>query len=102
MALQGIGWGFFSSPNVNAIMSSVPSHDTNHASSAVSTVRSVGQTLSLGIFTMIFAIIMGNVPIVPANYPLLIISSQIACLLSLFYQYLLLLFVYMGLKKEKY
>jgi MFS family permease len=82
MFLQGIGYGLFSSPNINSIMSSVPKKDTSTASAAVSTMRVIGQTLSLGMLTVIFAIIMGNVPIIPENYNLLISSSQIACIIS--------------------
>lgn len=77
LALQGIGYGLFASPNVNTIMSSVPPKDTPMASSAVATMRILGQTLSTGILTVIFAIYMGNVLIQPSNYPQLISCSQI-------------------------
>lgn len=83
MFLQGIGYGLFSSPNTNAIMSSVPKKDTPIASAAVSTMRVIGQTLSLGMLTVIFAIVMGNVPITPENFDLLDLSSKIACFISI-------------------
>jgi len=82
MFLQGVGYGLFSSPNTNAIMSSVPKKYTPIASASVATVRVIGQSLSLGMLTVIFAIVMGNVTIVPSNFHLLILSSQIACVVS--------------------
>ncbi|MDL2271150.1 MFS transporter, partial [Methanobrevibacter sp. OttesenSCG-928-I08] len=103
MFLQGLGYGLFSSPNTNSIMSSVPKKDTSTASAAVSTVRVIGQTLSLGMLTVIFAIIMGNVPIIPANYNLLISSSQIACIISVICCVIAVFASLVGLKsKDKY
>lgn len=82
MLLQGIGFGLFSSPNTNAIMSSVPLKETSTASASVATMRTIGQTMSLGMLTLIFAFIMGNVPMIPKYYSLLVTSSQIACGIS--------------------
>ncbi|MDO5848609.1 MAG: MFS transporter [Methanobrevibacter sp.] len=91
MAFQGFGFGLFSSPNTNAIMGSVHPKDTPIASASVATMRVIGQTLSMGMFTLIFAYIMGNVPIIPANYHLLMLSCQLAagictvlCVVSIF------------------
>lgn len=81
MIVYGIGFGLFSPPNTNVIMSSVPPKDTSVASAAVSTMRTVGQAMSLGILTLVFAFVMGNVPIVEQYYPLLIRSSQITCII---------------------
>ena len=82
MILQGVGFGLFSSPNNNVIMSSVDKKYAATASASLSTVRTVGQSFSLGLLSLIFAFIMGNVPIVPANYPLLIESSQVTMIIS--------------------
>ncbi|MDR0900065.1 MAG: MFS transporter [Methanobrevibacter sp.] len=82
MFLQGIGYGLFSSPNINAIMGSVPRKLSSVASAAVSTMRVIGQTLSLGMLTVIFAVVMGSVQILPQYFPQLIESSQIACIIS--------------------
>ena len=81
MIIYGIGFGLFSPPNTNVIMSSVPPKDTSVASAAVSTMRTVGQAMSLGILTLVFSFVMGNVPIVEEYYPLLISSCQITCLI---------------------
>jgi MFS family permease len=82
MFLQGIGYGLFSTPNTNAIMSSVPKEETPTASASLAAVRVIGQTLSMGLLTVIFAFVMGNVPIVPEYYPLLMASSKISCIIS--------------------
>lgn len=78
MAMQGIGHGFFSSPNNNIILSSVDNRkDIPTASASVATVRNLGQAFSLGILTVCFAFIMGNVPIQASNYHLLQASNQV-------------------------
>ncbi|MDO5849570.1 MAG: MFS transporter [Methanobacteriaceae archaeon] len=102
MFLQGIGYGLFSSPNTNAIMSSVPKKETPAASASVASVRVIGQTLSLGMLTVIFAIIMGNVTIIPQNYPLLIQSSQYACIISVILCIIAMISSLLGMKSSKY
>ena len=81
MIVYGVGFGLFSPPNTNVIMGSVPPKDTSIASAAVSTMRTVGQAMSIGILTLVFAFVMGDVPIVEEYYPLLISSCQITCLI---------------------
>ncbi len=79
--LYGIGFGLFSPPNTNVIMGSVPPKDTSVASAAVATMRTVGQAMSMGILTLVFAFVMGDVPIIQQYYPLLIQSCQITCII---------------------
>ena len=81
MVIYGIGFGLFSPPNTNVIMGSVPPKDTSVASAAVATMRTVGQAMSMGILTLVFAFVMGNVPIVEKYYPLLVSSCQITCII---------------------
>lgn len=81
MIVYGIGFGLFSPPNTNVIMGSVPPKDTSVASAAVATMRTVGQAMSMGILTLVFAFVMGNVPIIEQYYPLLIQSCQLTCLI---------------------
>ena len=78
MVLQGIGYGLFSSPNTNTIMSSVPPKETPAASASLSTMRVIGQTLSIAMVTVIFAIVIGSGDIVPSVYPQLIQGSKYA------------------------
>ena len=81
MVIYGIGFGVFSPPNTNVIMGSVPPKDTSVASAAVATMRTVGQAMSMGILTLVFAFVMGDVPIIEQYYPLLISSCQITCII---------------------
>ncbi len=60
LMLLGLGFALFSSPNTNAVMSSVRSPEYGIASATLGTMRLVGQTMSMGITMMIFAIIMGK------------------------------------------
>ncbi|WP_407381960.1 MFS transporter [Methanobrevibacter sp.] len=83
MIFHGLGFGIFSSPNTNAIMSSVPPKDTSIASASVATMRVIGQTMSMGMLTLVFAFVMGDVPIVSQYFPLLIKSSQITCFICM-------------------
>ena len=82
MVLQGIGIGFFSSPNITTIMSSVPPSETGMASASVSAMRVIGQTMSIGILTLIFALVMGDVLITPKVYSGLILSCHYAFVIS--------------------
>jgi EmrB/QacA subfamily drug resistance transporter len=71
LVLIGIGFGIFVSPNTNAIMGSVERRFYGVASAMVSTMRLLGQMLSMGLVLMVFAIRIGNAPITPATYPAL-------------------------------
>ncbi|MHA1198705.1 MAG: MFS transporter [Candidatus Heimdallarchaeaceae archaeon] len=56
----GIGFGLFSSPNANSIMSSVPKKMYGMASALVGTMRTIGQSISLGFATLMFSVILGR------------------------------------------
>lgn len=68
----GFGFALFSSPNTNAIMSSVEKQYYGVSSATVGTMRLIGQMLSLGLTSIIVSIILHNEKINPSNYPLLI------------------------------
>jgi MFS family permease len=68
LMLLGFGFALFSSPNTNAVMSSVESRFYGVASSTLATMRSTGQVLSMGIAMLIFAVNMGDVAITPEHY----------------------------------
>ena len=71
--------GLFSSPNMNAIMSSVPPKDAPTASASQATMRTIGQTMSLGLLTLVFAWIMGNLELAPQYAGMIVQASQIIC-----------------------
>ena len=79
MVLQGFGMGLFSSPNMNAIMSSVPPKDAPTASASQATMRTIGQTMSLGLLTLIFAWVMGSLELAPQYASMIVQASQIIC-----------------------
>ena len=81
MILQGIGMGLFTTPNTNAIMSSVPPNETPNASAAQSAMRTIGQTLSLGLLTLIFAWIMGSLKLSSEYASLIVQASQLICII---------------------
>lgn len=81
MILQGVGMGLFTSPNTNAIMSSVPPKETPNASAAQSAMRTIGQTMSLGILTLVFAWIMGSLKLSSEYASMIVQSSQLICLI---------------------
>ena len=81
MILQGIGMGLFSSPNMNAIMSSVPPKDAPTASASQATMRTIGQTMSLGLLTLVFAWVMGSLELAPQYAGMIVQASQIICLI---------------------
>ena len=64
---MGAGFGLFSSPNTNAIMSSVPPSMYGVAAGVTSTVRIAGQLLSFAAITMIFNAFLGAAPVTAAN-----------------------------------
>lgn len=61
LVVTGVGFAFFSSPNTNAILSCVDRKDYGVANSVVSTMRSVGQTLSMVIVTIIVTFMLPDV-----------------------------------------
>jgi MFS family permease len=76
LLLMGIGFGFFSSPNSNAIMSSVEKRHLGIASGVVGTMRMVGQMMSMGIAMMLISLYIGKQSINPATYPGLISAMR--------------------------
>lgn len=72
LVLMGTGFGLFSSPNSNAIMSSVEKRHLGVASGVVGTMRMVGQMMSMGIAMMLISLYIGKQEIIPATYPGLI------------------------------
>jgi MFS family permease len=72
----GTGLALFSSPNTNAVMSSVDKKNYGVASSTLGTMRLSGQMLSMAIVMMIFSLYLGPSEITPENYPLLLKSMK--------------------------
>ena len=76
LLLIGIGFALFSSPNTNAIMSSVDRKYYGVASASLGTMRLTGQAISMGIATLVFGMHLGKVKIAPENYPQFLDSTR--------------------------
>lgn len=92
LLILGTGFGFFTSPNTNAVMSTVEKRYYGVASGTLATMRLLGQMLSMGYAMMLFAIFIGPVQITPAYYPQFIsclhigfIFFTILCVVGIFF-----------------
>lgn len=82
LVLIGLGFSFFSSPNTNAVMSSVDRKHYGVASGTLGTMRLTGQMLSMVLSLMLFAFFIGPVQITPHYYPVFIKSVRTAFIIS--------------------
>jgi len=98
LVLLGLGFGIFSSPNTNIIMSSVEKKHYGLASATMGTMRLTGQAFSMGIAIMAISIMVGNVKISPAVHAELISSMRITFIICLI---LCLFGVYASSVREK-
>lgn len=81
LGLLGLGIALFSSPNTNAVMSSVDKRHYGIASAIVGSMRLVGQMSSMAIVMLIFALVFGKTKMTPEHYSYLIKSARIAFLI---------------------
>jgi len=77
LVVVGLGLALFSSPNTNAIMSSVENKYYGVSSAILSTMRMVGNILSMGIVTVMFAVFIGRVEITPEYYAAFLDSMKV-------------------------
>lgn len=78
LMVLGLGFALFSSPNTNAIMSSVDRRYYGIASGTMGTMRLIGQMLSMGLSMMIFSIFIGRVELTAENHAELLTSVHTA------------------------
>ncbi|MBI9034860.1 MAG: MFS transporter [Bacteroidales bacterium] len=81
LIVQGLGFALFSSPNTNAIMSSVEKRFYGVASSTTGTMRLVGQMISMGIVFLIFNFYIGKKSFQADIFPELLVSIKVLFLL---------------------
>ena len=77
LVLIGVGFGLFSSPNTNAVMSAVEARSYGVAAATLGTMRQVGQALSMSVVALVFAQVMGSGRIVRENAPLILASTHV-------------------------
>lgn len=82
LVVVGAGFGLFSSPNTNAVMSSVAVAHYGVASATLGTMRLLGQMVSMGLAAAVLASFVGRAPITPALHPRFLSAMQVAFLLS--------------------
>jgi EmrB/QacA subfamily drug resistance transporter len=68
LMLLGFGFALFSSPNTNAVMSSVERRFYGVAGATLGTMRAIGQMMSLGIAMLIFSLVLGGARITPEHH----------------------------------
>ena len=78
LSLLGIGFALFSSPNTNAIMSSVERKHLGVASGSVGTMRMIGQMLSMSVVLILFSVLIGKAEISPEVHDAFLRSMHIA------------------------
>ena len=78
LVLLGFGFALFSSPNTNAVMSSVEKRSLSIASATLGTMRLTGQMFSMGIAMLIISVVMGRVSISPEFYLQFLLSMRYA------------------------
>ena len=69
LIVLGLGFCFFLSPNLNALMSSVERKYYGVAAGMIGTMRLTGQAFSMGMTLLLFALNIGRVQITPEYYP---------------------------------
>jgi EmrB/QacA subfamily drug resistance transporter len=98
LVVLGSGFGLFSAPNTNAVMSSVEKKYLGVASATVGTMRLTGQMLSMGVATMVLNIFIGKASIGPENHHLFLSSVKVIFLL---FSFLCFLGVFASLARGK-
>lgn len=80
LAVLGLGFALFSSPNISVIMGSVAPRYLGVASGLNSTMRTLGMMASMTIITIIFSIFMAGHAVTPQTQPQFLFSMHIALL----------------------
>jgi EmrB/QacA subfamily drug resistance transporter len=84
LALMGIGFSLFSSPNTTTVMGSVPPKSYGIASSFLATMRTMGMLCSMTIITLVFKHIMGDYPVSDKTQSSFLASMQICMMIFCF------------------
>jgi MFS family permease len=76
LMILGLGFGLFSSPNTNAVMSSVERRFYGVGSATLGTMRLVGQSMSLTIALLFLGLILGGISSMDPSYPILFTEAM--------------------------
>lgn len=78
LVLLGVGFALFSSPNTNAVVSAVPSSELGLANATLSTMRNVGQALSMTFALLLVSVHVGHVQLGPGTTAGLVAAMRAA------------------------
>jgi EmrB/QacA subfamily drug resistance transporter len=81
LVLLGAGFALFSSPNTNAVMSSVERRFYGVASGTVGTMRMIGQMFSMAIALLMFSTFVGKVQLSAGNAKDIVLSMKASFLI---------------------
>lgn len=76
LIIIALGFSIFSSPNINAIMTSVSKSLYGNANSVLATMRILGQMGSITLITLMISLFIGHTPIGESNYEALEYTVQ--------------------------
>ena len=74
----GVGLALFASPMTHTVMGSVEKRHVGVASATLATMRVTGQNLSMGLATLVLALVVGRHEIGRADYPQFLCSARIS------------------------
>ncbi|MHB8707586.1 MAG: MFS transporter [Desulfuromonadales bacterium] len=80
LALLGVGFALFSSPNVSVIMGSVAPRYLGVASGLNSSMRTLGMMTSMSIITIVFSMLMAGQSVTAATQPQFLLSMRTSLL----------------------
>jgi MFS family permease len=69
LVIFGVGFGLFSSPNTNAVMSAVDKSAYGVAAATLGTMRLLGQMVSMGLAAAVLGSFVGRAAVTPSLYP---------------------------------
>jgi MFS family permease len=78
----GVGFGLFSAPNHNAVMSSVPQDEVGVAAATISLARVSGNLVGISLINLLVHLILGNTTITSEQYPALLSTIRYALTLA--------------------
>ena len=91
LVIAGFGFSLFSSPNTNAVMSCVDQQDYGVASSVLATMRSIGNTFSMVVVTIVVTKFLSGLPLAEASPEVLVkvihtsfLIFTVVCIIGIF------------------
>ncbi|MEM1588783.1 MAG: MFS transporter [Candidatus Bathyarchaeia archaeon] len=98
LIVLGLSFALFSSPNTNAVMSSIKEKFYGVASATLATMRLIGQSLSMGISGVVFAIYIGESEVTIEHHSILLKAIKT---LFIIFAFLCFIGIFASLKRGK-